>query len=143
MNPANIDKKIQFLQTISQMDAGGAIDKNALTRMMLMAVAPEVANQLIVNQAQASQQMYKDVQNDIANMLLGNEALYTENDPAAQTKMQFVQDVMQKNPKAQAALQQDENFKALFENYVKNIQMSMMQQQNAQIGRLGVNQVNG
>jgi hypothetical protein len=143
INPDYIDKKIQFLQTISQMDAGGAIDKNALTRMMIQAVAPEVANQLIVNQAQASQQMYKDVQNDIANMLLGNEALYTENDPAAQTKMQFVQDVMQKNPKAQAALQQDENFKALFENYVKNIQMSLMQQQNAQIGRLGVNQVNG
>jgi hypothetical protein len=143
MNPENIDKKIQFLQTISQMDAGGAIDKNALTRMMLMAVAPEVANQLIVNQAQASQQMYKDVQNDIANMLLGNEALYTENDPTAQTKMQFVQDIMQKNPKAQAALQQDENFKALFDNYVKNMQMSLMQQQNAQIGRLGVNQVNG
>jgi hypothetical protein len=111
--------------------------------MMLMAVAPEVANQLIVNQAQASQQMYKDVQNDIANMLLGNEALYTENDPTAQTKMQFVQDIMQKNPKAQAALQQDENFKALFDNYVKNMQMSLMQQQNAQIGRLGVNQVNG
>lgn len=142
MNPDYIDKKIQFLQTISQMDAGGAIDKNALTRMMLQAVAPEVANQLIVNQAQASQQMYKDVQSDIANMLLGNEAIYSENDPAAQTKMQFVQDIMSKNPKAQAALQQDENFKALFENYVKNIQMSLMQQQNAQIGRLGVNQVN-
>jgi hypothetical protein len=143
MNPDYIDKKIQFLQTISQMDVGGAIDKNALTRMMLQAVAPEVANQLIVNQAQASQQMYKDVQSDIANMLLGNEAIYSENDPAAQTKMQFVQDIMSKNPKAQAALQQDENFKALFENYVKNIQMSLMQQQNAQIGRLGVNQVNG
>lgn len=142
MNPDYIDKKIQFLQVISQMDAGGAIDKNALTRMMLQAVAPEVANQLIVNQAQASQQMYKDVQSDIANMLLGNEAIYSENDPAAQTKMQFVQDIMSKNPKAQAALQQDENFKALFENYVKNIQMSLMQQQNAQIGRLGVNQVN-
>jgi hypothetical protein len=142
MNPDFIQKKIQFLQTISQMDAGGAIDKNALTKMMLQAVAPEVANQLIVNQAQASQQMYKDVQSDIANMLLGNEAIYAENDPAAQTKMQFVQDIMSKNPKAQAALQQDENFKALFENYVKNIQMSLMQQQNAQIGRLGVNQVN-
>jgi hypothetical protein len=87
--------------------------------------------------------MYKDVQSDIANMLLGNEAIYTENDPAAQTKMQFVQDIMSKNPKAQAALQQDENFKALFDNYVKNIQMSLMQQQNAQIGRMGVNQVNG
>ena len=71
-------------------------------------------------------------------MLLGNEALYQANDPAAQTKLQYTQQVMQANPKAQAALQQDENFKALFENYVKSLQMSVMQQQNAQIGRIGV-----
>jgi hypothetical protein len=49
--------------------------------------------------------------------------------------------VLQSNPKAQAALQQDENFKALFENYVKSLQMSVMQQQNAQIGRIGVTPV--
>jgi len=29
-------------------------------------------------------------------------------------------------------------FSALFENYVKNLQMSSMQQENAAIGRLGV-----
>jgi len=74
-------------------------------------------------------------------MLLGNEVLYQENDPAAQTKMQFTQQVMQNNPKAQAALQQDENFQQLFQNYIKNLQMSVMQQQNAQIGRLGVTPV--
>jgi hypothetical protein len=55
--------------------------------------------------------------------------------------MQFTQQVMQNNPKAQAALQQDENFQQLFQNYVKNLQMSVMQQQNAQIGRLGVTPV--
>lgn len=82
--------------------------------------------------------MFKDVQTDIGMMLLGNEALYQENDPAAQTKMQFAQQVMQNNSKAQQALQSDPNFQALFENYVKNLQMSVMQQQNAQIGRLGV-----
>jgi hypothetical protein len=74
-------------------------------------------------------------------MLLGNEALYQENDPAAQTKLQYAQQVMQSNPKAQAALQQDETFKALFENYVKSLQMSVMQQQNAQVGRIGVTPV--
>jgi hypothetical protein len=85
--------------------------------------------------------MFKDVQSDIGNMLLGNEALYQENDPTAQTKLQYTQQIMQSNPKAQAALQQDENFKALFENYVKSLQMSIMQQQNAQIGRIGVTPV--
>jgi hypothetical protein len=109
--------------------------------MMIQAIAPEMASELIVNQQQASVQMFKDVQSDIGMMLLGNEALYQENDPAAQTKLQYAQQVLQSNPKAQAALQQDENFKALFENYVKSLQMSVMQQQNAQIGRIGVTPV--
>ena len=139
----NLDKeyiaqKVDFLTKIKQMDTGGVLNANRITEMLIQAIAPEMAGELILNQEQASQKMFKDVQTDIGMMLLGNEALYQENDPAAQTKMQFAQQVMQNNPKAQQALQADENFQALFENYVKNLQMSIMQQQNAQIGRLGV-----
>lgn len=139
----NLDKeyiaqKVDFLTKIKQMDTGGVLNANRITEMLIQAIAPEMAGELILNQQQASQKMFKDVQSDIGMMLLGNEALYQENDPAAQTKLQFAQQVLQSNPKAQAALQQDENFQALFQNYVKNLQMSIMQQQNAQIGRLGV-----
>ena len=139
----NLDKeyiaqKVDFLTKIKQMDTGGVLNANRITEMLIQAIAPEMAGELILNQEQASQKMFKDVQTDIGMMLLGNEALYQENDPAAQTKMQFAQQVMQNNPKAQQALQSDPNFQALFENYVKNLQMSVMQQQNAQIGRLGV-----
>jgi len=142
----NLDKeyiaqKVDFLTKIKQMDTGGVLNANRITEMLIQAIAPEMASELILDQAQASQKMFKDVQTDIGMMLLGNEALYQENDPAAQTKLQFAQQVLQSNPKAQAALQQDENFKVLFENYVKNLQMSIMQQQNAQIGRLGVTPV--
>ena len=141
---ANLDReyvsqKIQFLTQISQLDVGGVLNRNRLTEMMIQAIAPEMASELILNPQQASQKMYKDVQSDIGNMLLGNEAIYQQNDPAAQTKLQYAQQVMQSNQKAQAALQQDPNFQALFENYVKSLQMSVMQQQNAQIGRIGVN----
>jgi hypothetical protein len=55
--------------------------------------------------------------------------------------MQYVQDIISKNPKAQAAAQQDPVFQTLMQNYVKNMQMSVMQQQNAQIGRTGVTPV--
>ena len=139
----NLDKeyiaqKVDFLTKIKQMDTGGVLNANRITEMLIQAIAPEMAGELILNQEQASQKMFKDVQTDIGMMLLGNEALYQENDPAAQTKMQFAQQVMQNNPKAQQALQSDPNFQVLFENYVKNLQMSIMQQQNAQIGRLGV-----
>jgi hypothetical protein len=138
MDKEYVAKKIQFLTSIKQIDSGGVLNSNALVEMMIRAIAPEVADQLIMNQDQASQKMFKDVQNDIGMMLLGNEALYQENDPAAQTKMQYAQQVMQSNPKAQAALQQDENFQQLFQKYMQSLNMSIMQQQNAVIGRIGV-----
>jgi hypothetical protein len=141
MDKEYIAQKIQFLSQIAQMDAGGVLNRNRLTEMMIQAIAPEMANELIMNQAQASQKMYKDVQTDIGMMMLGNEALYQENDPTAQSKLQYAQQVMQQNVIAQKALQADPNFQALFQNYVKSLQMSVMQQQNAQVGRIGVSPI--
>jgi hypothetical protein len=73
--------------------------------------------------------------------MLGNEANYVENDPTAQTKLQYLQDIMGKNPKASQAMQGDQHFRALLDNYVKNLQMSVSQQQNKQVGRTGVTPV--
>jgi Mg/Co/Ni transporter MgtE len=74
-------------------------------------------------------------------MILGNEPQYVENDPTAPTKMQYVQDIMSKNPVAQQQSQTNQTFQMIFQNYVKNLQMSIMQQQNKQIGRIGVTPV--
>jgi hypothetical protein len=38
-------------------------------------------------------------------------------------------------------MQGDKHFRALLDNYVKNLQMSVSQQQNKQIGRTGVTPV--
>lgn len=141
MDKEYIAQKIDFLTKVAQMDTGGVLNRTRLTEMMIQAIAPEMASELILNQQQASVQMFKDVQSDIGMMLLGNEALYQANDPAAQTKLQYAQQVIASNPKAQQALQSDQNFQALFQNYVKSLQMSVMQQQNAQIGRIGVTPV--
>jgi len=45
--------------------------------------------------------------------------------------------VLQKNPKAQQALQGDQIFQILFQNYTKQLQFSIDQEKNAQIGRIG------
>jgi hypothetical protein len=52
-----------------------------------------------------------------------------------------MQDIMSKNPKAQQMMQQDPHFRALIEKFIKNLQMSVSQQQNKQIGRTGVTPV--
>ena len=85
--------------------------------------------------------MFREVQSDIGMMMLGNEPLYRENDPTAQARLQYAQDVLSKNPKAQQAAQADPLFQALLQNYVKNLEMSLVQQQNAKIGRMGVTPV--
>jgi hypothetical protein len=133
-----IEKLKAITQFVLPLDGGGVIDKNKLVKAAIEAIDPDKAKELIINQTSASQQMYKDIQSDIGLMMLGNEAQYVENDPAAQTKLQYMQDVISKNPKAQQMMQTDPHFRALVENFMKNLQMSAMQQQNKQIGRTGV-----
>ena len=133
-----IEKLKAITQFVLPLDGGGVIDKNKLVKAAIEAIDPDKAKELIINQTSASQQMYKDIQSDIGLMMLGNEANYVENDPAAPTKLQYLQDIMGKNPKAQQMMQGDPYFRSLVENFMKNLQMSAMQQQNKQIGRTGV-----
>jgi hypothetical protein len=139
------DYVLEQLKAINQyvvpMDTGGIVDRNALIKGIVEAISPQAAKSILLSQASASQKMYNEVQTDIAKMLLGMEAQYVENDPAASTKLQYVQDIIQKNPKAQQAAQGDQQFQALLQNYMQNLQMSSTQQQNKQIGRIGVTPV--
>lgn len=135
-------EKLQAVnQSILPIDSGGVIDRTQLVRIAIEAIIPEKADELILDNTAASGKMFQSVQNDIGNMMLGNEPQYVENDPTAKNKMSFVQDIMSKNPKAQSAAQQDPVFQALFKNYIKNLQMSVSQQQNKVIGRIGVTPV--
>lgn len=120
------------------LDSGGVIDRNKLIMAITTAISPDAARDLVVDQTSASQKMFREVQTDIGMMMLGNEALYVENDPSAKSKMQYAQQVMQSNPKAAQAAQGDPQFQQLLEKYMKNLQFSMQQQENKQIGRIGV-----
>jgi hypothetical protein len=133
-----IEKLKAITQFVLPLDAGGVIDKNKLVKAAVEAIDPDKAKELIINTGTASQLLYKNIQSDLGLMMLGNEAQYVENDPSAATKMQYLQDIMSKNPKAQQAMQTDPHFRAVLENYMKNLQMSISQQQNKQIGRTGV-----
>ena len=134
-------KLSSIAQYVVPQDVGGVLDRNKLLEMITRSISPDIAEELVIDQTTASQKMYEDVKADVGGMMLGMEPQYVENDPAAQTKMQYAQEIVGRNPKAQSALQGDELFAQLFENYSKNLQMSVMQQQNAQIGRIGVSQV--
>jgi hypothetical protein len=120
------------------LDQGGLIDRNKLVKVALDAIHPDAARELVIDSEQASQKMFRDVQTDIALMLMGNPPNLVEGDPSAKTKLQLSQQILQQNPKAQQALQGDEIFQNAFQQYVQNLQMSVSQEQNKQVGRTGV-----
>ena len=117
----------------------GIVDRTKLIRKKLQVIDPTLADELVTETAEASQQMFEEVQSQTALMALGNQPKFVENDPSAAIKLQFLQQIIGNNPKYQQQLQQDEQFQGLVQAYAQNLNMSVMQNQNKQIGRIGVN----
>lgn len=138
-DPEFVREKLKsIVETVVPLDVSGVIDRDKLVKLVIESISPDAARELVIDKATASQKLYKDVTSDIALMMLGNEAQYVENDPQASSKLQFAQDILAKNPKAQQAAQGDRIFQILLENYMKQLQFSVEQEKNKQIGRVGV-----
>lgn len=166
-HPELMDKKLAAFDALAQSDRTGTIDQAGLTTFKAQMIDPQMAKKLVVSQGQASVRLQKDVQNDFAQMFLGNEAIYDDasNDPAAQMKLQYAAKTLQGNPNYLSALdpkvaagilgpqasqqmamggqggKPNERFSALVENYMKNLKQGADQQQNKSVGRTGVKQL--
>lgn len=141
----DVDWNIEKLKAISSfvlpMDSVGSIDRSKLIQRIVESISPDAARDLLVSPQNASQKTYDDMQTNVAKMLMGIEPAYPENDPQAQQKMQAMQEIISKSQRAQQFLSSDQQVQAIFQNYQKSLQMSLMQQQNKVIGRTGVSPV--
>ena len=142
-----MDFTFKKLDAISKLiipnDRGGAVDYSKLTAIAMAAIDPTLAASVLQDQQGAAAKTFQQVNQDVALMSLGNEPQYPQNDPTAQMKMQFLQTIVQGNPKYVQALQGgDERFRELMENYGKSLQQSVVQLgQNVTTGRTGVKPV--
>ena len=84
------------------------------------------------------EKMFNEMKAELSGMMAGFEGNYQEKDPAAQSKLQYIQQLIESNPKAQGQMNEDEQFKALLENYVQSLQFQIQQQQNSMVGKIGV-----
>jgi hypothetical protein len=140
LDPDFIMKQLEVINTtVIPGDAAGVIDRAKYTKLQLQAINPALAKQLVADDQAASQRIFQQVQNDIAMMFLGNEPQYVEMDPTAQTKLKYASQIVGANPNYQQALQtKGTRFAELMQKYVMNLQFSMTQEQNKQVGHIGV-----
>lgn len=142
LNPDFLEKKVKAInEQVLPTDAAGVIDRSAFVKLQLRMFDPRLAQQIVQDPGPASQKIYDDVELNVMRMAQGNEARYVENDPTAPMRLQYLKTIVAGNPKYPQWLRTDPRFRALMENYAKNLQMSVMQQQNKQVGRIGVSPV--
>jgi hypothetical protein len=149
-------KKLDAINRLAvPMDRAGMIDMAALTRLVMLAIDPTYARALIADPRTASQKLFKEVKADIALMYLGNEPDYVEMDPAAEMKLQFAQQIIfgaadgsGANVEYLEALGQlpdgdagkrKPRFAELLQKWQQNLMQSVKQEQNKEVGRIGVN----
>jgi len=136
------DLATEKLKAISQfvlpLDSAGVVDRAKLVKLALRAVDPSMADELVMESGPARQKLFDETNEDMSLMFVGNPPRLRENDPAAQARLGFAQQILQSNPKYKTALATDPVFQQSMEDYQKNLQFSVQQQQNAMTGRLGV-----
>lgn len=139
LDPEFAMKQMELLNSVVVPgDSTGALDRRQLTMVQLAAVNPLLARRLVKDQTAASQAMFDEVNNQIALMYLGNVPKMVEMDPSAATKLQYATKIVAQNPKYQQAMRDEPRFGKLIEAFATNLQFSMTEEKNKQVGRVGV-----
>ena len=86
-------------------------------------------------------QVWEKVQRNFLLMFAGNPPeLGQDDNPTAPMELQMAQQIMGHNKKYQEAMARDLDFAEKVKTYVESLQFNVQQQQNKQVGRVGVKQ---
>ena len=133
-DPEQLKELRETIITTSQLDPNGRINMEAGIDMMLNMTDPTLADIMLLPTEEGQDKIVKETQADITTMASGMAVGAQQN--AAQLRLQTIEQYIQ-SPTGAAKLQSDQGFQFLISEYVKQLQFSVSQQENAQIGRLG------
>lgn len=153
MRTLETDYVVELVKALAQFvlpfDRSGTVDMSKFVQWILSSFDPTLADEITTDQAGAANAVYNEVRSEVAWIMQGNEANYTENDPTAGMKLQFLGQILQSNPAYQALLspviqgQQNPKFNPMIfekmKKYEENLQHSVQETQISPAqGRLGV-----
>jgi hypothetical protein len=147
LNIEFVMKRMQAIAQLMPLDQTGAIDRNAIIRVMFRGIDPILAETGIRDTGTAREADRKDEQQALALMAQGIEPDPLTSGVNAQMRLVTLQEALQKSPVLQRRLARpadegDEFFRKLVENRMKNLQFQVQQyQENPMIGKTGVKPV--
>ena len=134
-----VGQVLDFIIKLLGVDKGGQMDTGLIIQLGLAFLDTTIAETVIRDPAGASAALYRKVQNDINDIMLGNPPPLVEMDASAGMQLKMAMQVIGQNQEYQRVLQADEKKREALKTYVQNLQHSVQETQvSPQQGRLGV-----
>ena len=142
LNPEFMEKKLDAVTKLTQFDVTGALDRNKLLEIIAESIDPMLAKQVVMDKQTAAQKEIDDEQNSWVKIMNEIEPLPKEG-VNFQLRSQTAQQIMQTSQEFQKKASENPLVQQLADNRMKYLQFGIQQQENAQIGRVGVKPVMG
>lgn len=133
-DPDNLEKQLQQLVSLIQLDRNGRINVDALLDVLAGAINPVLADAVLQPAQQAQQQVVKNVTEDLTRISAAIEVPARPN--GAGLAIQIIEQWMSQ-PDVRQKIETDDNFRARVKKYYEQYRFQVQQAQNAQIGRIG------
>lgn len=143
LNEEFVEKKMGMLERIMSVDWNARIDRNRVVELFCDLVDSTYRESLLQDPADAAQKEVEDEEQVLMRMFIGIESPMQSEGQNFQVRLDWLMGQMQENPKVQQAFQSDPGFAELLENRLKHLRFMVGQRENAQIGRVGTEMVQG
>lgn len=135
-DPETQEKKLAQIANLVAFDRNGKFNIDNLIEVAAASIDPVLADAVLQPTEVASQQVIKQVFEDLTSIYSGIERAARPS--GAQIALSVIQQYAQQ-PDISERLQSDENFANRLQKYAEQYNFQMQQAQNAQIGRIGTN----
>lgn len=133
-DPEMMKAKIAAILELARNSPSNTFNLQAAEQLAANAIDPSIADVIIQPEGQGEEEMVKDVTDDLTKIYAGIPVGARPN--GGQIAMQVIQEYTQQED-IQKRMAQDAGFVANIQNYAAQYQQQVVQQQNAEIGRLG------
>jgi hypothetical protein len=133
-DPEMMKAKIAAILELARNSPSNTFNLQAAEQLAANAIDPSIADVIIQPEGQGEEEMVKDVTDDLTKIYAGIPVGARPN--GGPIAMQVIQEYTQQED-IQKRMAQDAGFVANIQNYAAQYQQQVVQQQNAEIGRLG------
>jgi hypothetical protein len=132
-----IQKSEMISKTILPTDVAGITNRAMLTSMLWQSIDPTMANQLVQNVENVTQNEIDDESKNLAMIVAGIEPPMKPSGQNFELRLQTLQNLVNANPELQQTLQAKPMSQEMLKRRVQYLEFQIAQRKNAQIGRIG------